>query len=977
MVHSDGSSQGTETTVRRTISSLALIALLAFAACAMAFAQNTSPIKASFHLTATELDFDEGEVVEFFLKDKEYLHPQTGAPLQFEADLSPVTWDFNDAKTGPAEDYGLYHVRQWFSNDDGGKSRVVKATHQGTTKEIEVRVRNVLPLVHGVYMTQKPRSGEPTVFQAIVRDPGFDDEISFEWNFGDGATATGPNVIHNYASKGDYEVTLKVADEEGREDESKAQSGSFTVTIDAAQDKDAENTISVTGDVTESKAEFTGITVLGSNGNPMNPKAGGACEVRLEMRTDRDDMLLTLTARLDRGLAPGHYTIGNTREWDGSHRDERAAQGTFFADFSPPRDLANRIIDGLTIGGPFWSDSGRVSINRFDSGVLELDFEATLTENITASYEPRQVRVSGALSTTVGKAPDLDKARNPSDLGRALGGMLGSSDQGGYNVRAYLCPGEEPKEFELVESAPKANATGALYENAGVSLRFSQVVDSDSIVNAETLRPNLKILVRNNSDGYYTLPGGWVASPDNPTVVQFIPQSRLLPGVIYCIYVNGGEDGVRSFSGNILGGSSLAAPSAEMARACAAPGKDEFGFTFSTRVELQSAWVDIYQASLAGPRAELIKSRPKSARVYTWWQDALNIIHPTAQVREFEANVSAFSNGALMDPPDESVSSPQRVTIKRPDLYSASELTSMAHTPRFSVGTTHGDIEVEAAIQMKDENGQLLLPEFRSPPERYSVRKPEGQNLVIYTMKMEGVCAAGLTRQQCRWGGPWNEDWITQADIAHKRISGVAEKQLPVDYVDVRSGAVQRFEIERPCPEGVSDADCRATRLQALAEQVARRFLDGPDYDPRVAIILAFAPHGLIPNAGSRAAVLFENAFPAPDVIFTQVDLVNLVGLTHYFVRALLGNDACMFSPTSFCDSTPVQGMRRGQYGGWYNKHHVEGNEESNNLDPLMSFAAYNHYNEKDFHISAYNWGKLYEAIKQRHDHANGGSPDS
>ena len=38
---------------------------------------------------------------------------------------------------------------------------------------------------------------------------------SFAWDFGDGATATGPNASHTYATAGEYTITLTVADDDG------------------------------------------------------------------------------------------------------------------------------------------------------------------------------------------------------------------------------------------------------------------------------------------------------------------------------------------------------------------------------------------------------------------------------------------------------------------------------------------------------------------------------------------------------------------------------------------------------------------------------------------------------------------------------------------------------------------------------------------------------------------------------------------
>lgn len=988
MAQSDSSRPSVESNEGLPASRLIFIALVAITTCTTSFAQGSKEIKATFHLTASELEADEGDVVEFFMKDKAYRHPTTGEILPLEAHLSPVTWDFDDSGTDPAEDYGLYHIRHWFSSDNAGQPFVVKASHQGTTEEIEIRVRNVLPRINGVYMTPEPLPGKPTVFQAIARDPGYDDEVTFKWTFGDGGTATGRNVIHTYAREGDYPVTLEFADEQGLEDKAANQSGTFTINVKAGRDVPDENTISVSGDVSESNARITGVSIVGSNGNPMNPRAGGTCQVRLEMRTDRDDMRFTLTVQLNPGLAPGHYQVGNTREWDGMHMDDQRAQGTFFADFSPPRNFSDRDFNGLTVGGPFWSDGGRLSITRFDSGVLELDFEAELTENIPAEYDPRQVRVRGMLSTAVSQTRELGDVRQPSDLLNALQGVFGAGEQGDFNVNAYLCPGEEPGQFELVESAPAANAIGAAYENSGVSLRFSQVVDSDSVVNPETLSENLEIVYR-GADGQHHHPrGGWVALPDNPTVVQFIPQSRLLPGTVYCVMVKGGEDGLRSFGGNVLGGSLLASPSTRMARACPQTNEDKVIFAFSTRVELQSVWVDLYQASLVGPHAELIGSggTGTTARVYAWWRNVRNDIHATAQVLEFDANVDAFEDGVMTEGSCDDCPSTVALTIKRPDRYTAAERQRMDHTAQFFVrGRGPDSVEVSAAVEMKDERGRVLEPVVSSPTTRHTMRKPSGLSSLIYEVIVEGTCARGLTDAECGWGGESDESLAASITRAGFELSSTARRLLPIEGFASRfEDDIRRVETTRPCPGGFRDGFCQFDRGAgtpvdamlidpvSLANQIMQEFLDGSDYDARVNMVLAWVPPGFLPDPDNQPAALFAYPFPDPSVLFVQYDRFNPVALTAYIAWSLLDDEACLFDGSSFCDDTPVQGL--GGVNRNVNKHHVEGNGESDRLIPLMQQMPWDEYNERDFHISAYNWGKLYEALKRRHDYANGAS---
>lgn len=998
MLQSFNCNSGAKTGNLASVSHLAIIALIAFTLVGEALAQDTSRPTATFELKATELEIDEGGVVEFFIEDKAYRNPETGEILPLEADLSPFTWDFADGRAAPAEDYGLEHIRHWFADDNQGAPYTVTASHQGTEKQIQINVRNVLPTIYGVQVTEQPRPGKPTLFQAVARDPGYTDELTFEWDLGDGTTKTGRIVKHTYASEGNYPVTLIVTDEEGTQGGNAGQGGSFTVTVSDDRDTPDENTISVGGAISETDVEITGVTIAGSNGNPMNPSAGGACQVRLEMRTDRDGMMLTLTASLAPGLTPGNYTVGRTNEWDGMHQDDAASLGTFFGDFAPPRNKANRDFGGRRIGGPFWSDHGRVSISRFDSGVLELDFDLALTENVPGTFDPRQVRVRGMLSTTLDSVAGSGDTGGGAELASGLAGLLAGMNPSGRNVSAYLCPGEEPEEFELIASSPGPNEISAKYEDTVVELLFSQAVHSDSTVNPDNLHENLEIYYP-GSDGQKRHPnGGWIVPRQNPSVVQFVPQARLLPGTVYCVYVNRGEEGLRSFGGKVLGGSSLEAPSDEMARACPPAGENRLGFTFSTRPELESVWVDVYHGSLAGPHAEIWNDDWALARVYAWWQNAWNDIHPDAQVREFPAYVHAVQDRRAMRPLEVGQSpqsaSPIDTKIKRPDLYSDGERSNMDHTAEFRFYDLVEDMvetEIAAVIQMRSRHGQAVDPVFPSPATRYSERRPINQFIRVYDMNLRGFCSPERPDEQCTtWAGRWSPAMVATANQGRDQLwRGGAQDLLPNGAI-FHTGLDYALNVTEPCPDNFQAGGCYGEGpadaasepgiryLQLLAAQIIRDYSDRTDYDPRTDILLVYSPPGLLPDPDTRPAILFLADFPSPSVIFVQVDRMNDVALTRMFAKALLDEEACNFDGSSFCDLTPVQGVRRERmdYAG-YNKHHVEGNGESGRLIPLLKEMPYDAYNERDFHISAYNWGKLYEAIKRRYDYANGASPDS
>jgi PKD repeat protein len=73
--------------------------------------------------------------------------------------------------------------------------------------------------------------GQPLVCSASGSDDPDGEIVSFEWRFGDGATAEGPTATHVYSADGTYRITLTATDDRGAK-----QSAAMTITVGTSDD---------------------------------------------------------------------------------------------------------------------------------------------------------------------------------------------------------------------------------------------------------------------------------------------------------------------------------------------------------------------------------------------------------------------------------------------------------------------------------------------------------------------------------------------------------------------------------------------------------------------------------------------------------------------------------------------------------------------------------------------------------------------
>lgn len=170
--------------------------------------------------------------------------PLPGDPVTFVAtdsydlygEVVSYRWDFGDGGIGWGQttthtysEHGTYYALLTVTNSSGKTAqtrlqinvkpgRMKDPDENGSAGQAEGRRPLALIILSdGISCGINARVGDTIRFSGEMSRPVIGSIVSYEWDFGDGHTASGSNVRHQYTRPWTYTVTLTVTDEEGNQ----------------------------------------------------------------------------------------------------------------------------------------------------------------------------------------------------------------------------------------------------------------------------------------------------------------------------------------------------------------------------------------------------------------------------------------------------------------------------------------------------------------------------------------------------------------------------------------------------------------------------------------------------------------------------------------------------------------------------------------------------------------------------------------
>jgi len=149
-----------------------------------------------------DIEVDEDE--EFILTATANDTPTDMASLTFRWTLAGKEQCTNSSLTASFPKKGVYELTAEVTDADGALGR----------DTVKVTVRNVAPTVEA--LAEPMGNGSEVLFRAFASDTPSDmRSLEYSWDFGDGASGAGAEIVHRYLTVGTYKAALTVQDDDG------------------------------------------------------------------------------------------------------------------------------------------------------------------------------------------------------------------------------------------------------------------------------------------------------------------------------------------------------------------------------------------------------------------------------------------------------------------------------------------------------------------------------------------------------------------------------------------------------------------------------------------------------------------------------------------------------------------------------------------------------------------------------------------
>jgi len=394
-------------------------------------------------------------------------------------DIDAVTADLASFDAGTvtltADADGDYTATATVGSDatDGDQTATVTAsdgegnTDSATTGALTVDTEN---LSVSLNETKTVDAGESATFSPASVS-GATGDVTYDWAFGDGDTATGETVTHTYADNGTYTVEVTATDEAG-------DTASDTMTV-SVEDPPVVESVSLT-DATDGNG-----TVSPGDEVRVNATVSGSVDSVTADLSAFDAGTVTLTTDAD-----GDYTataIVGTNVAEGAHAATVTATGTSGTEDSATTGTLDVVVDELTVS---IGDDRTVGVNEtvaYEASVAgatgDVTYDWTLGNGDTATGERVEYAFEERGTYTV---------------------EVTATDDAGSDTDAVSVTVVDPPVVESVNLTDATNGDG--YVEAGDEVRVNATVsgDIDAVTADLTAFDAGTIELTADADGDYT-----------------------------------------------------------------------------------------------------------------------------------------------------------------------------------------------------------------------------------------------------------------------------------------------------------------------------------------------------------------------------------------------------------------------------------------------------------------------------------------